>query len=205
MTRRTTIKALYFDIGGVLIRTEDLAPRRKWERKFGLKDWALQDLFFNSAVGLAAQVGQASTEDAWAYVARTLGVSRDDLPQLQADFYRGDALDRSLIALIQSLRARYQTGVISNAMPDARESLKDRINGETFDTLVFSAEEGVKKPDPDIYCRALKRLNVQPVQAVFVDDVFANVEAAKALGMAAIQFHPSLDMRDVLARLGIAV
>jgi putative hydrolase of the HAD superfamily len=116
----TDIKALFFDIGGVLIRTEDLAPRRKWEKRFGLRDWQLQDLFFNSDVGQAAQVGKASTEDAWAHVAGTLGVSAEDLPQLQADFFGGDMLDHSLIALIQSLRPRYKTSVISNAMSDAR-------------------------------------------------------------------------------------
>jgi epoxide hydrolase-like predicted phosphatase len=203
LARMTDIKALFFDIGGVLIRTEDLEPRRKWEKRFGLHDWQLQDLFFNSEVGQAAQVGQASAEDAWALVASTLGVSAEDLPYMQADFYRGDMLDRSLITLIQSLRPRYKTGVISNAMPDARESLKDRINGDTFDVLVFSGEEGVRKPDAEIYRRALTRLGVQPAQAVFVDDVLANVEAARALGMHGIHFTLGVDVRTELNKLGI--
>lgn len=199
----TDIKALFFDIGGVLFRTEDLEPRRKWERKFGLQDWALQDLFFNSEIGQAAQVGKASTKDAWAYVAHTLGVSAEDLPHVQVDFYRGDLLDRSLIALIKSLRPHYKTGVISNAMPDARESLKDRINGETFDVMVFSGEEGVKKPDLDIYRRALALLNVQANESVFVDDVLENIKAARALGMRGIHFTPGVDVRSELNRLGV--
>lgn len=193
------IKALLFDVGGVLIRTEDLEPRRKWERRFGLRDWQLQDLFFNSEVGQAAQLGRATTRQAWDDVARRLGIAPEVLPDVQADFFRGDVLDQSLIALIRSLRPRYKTGVISNAMPDARETLKDCINDATFDVLVFSAEEGVKKPDAEIYRRALARLDIRAEQAVFVDDVFANVEAARRLGMRAIRFTDPPALRSALA------
>lgn len=197
------INALLFDIGGVLIRTEHWEPRRKWERRFGLRDWQLQDLFFNSPVGQAAQVGQASTQDAWDYVTAKLSLRASELTELKRDFWSGDVLDRDLIALVQSLRPRYQTGVISNAMPDARETLRERINGETFDVLVFSGEEGVRKPDPAIYQCALSRLDTTANEAVFVDDVAENVEAALALGMSAIRFTSSTDLRMALVNLGI--
>lgn len=197
------ITAVFFDIGGVLLRTQTLEPRRAWERKFGLKDWELQHLFFNSDVGLAAQIGQVTTEDAWAYVAQTLGASDEDIAGMRRDFFAGDVLDRDLIGLIQSLRPRYKTGVISNAMPDARESLSDRINGDTFDQLVFSAEEGVKKPDPVIYQRALERMGVVPEQSIFVDDMLLNVEGARAVGMCAIQYVEGLNVKKVFAELGI--
>ena len=54
---------------------------------------------------------------------------------------------------------------------------------------MVSAEEGAAKPDPAIYRIALRRLGVKPREAVFVDDVAANVEAACALGMHGVQFH----------------
>ncbi len=194
---------LLFDIGGVLIRTETLEPRRKWERKFGLRDWELQDLFFNSDIGNAAQIGQASTADAWAYVANTLSLNDEQLAKLKHDFWAGDVLDRDLIALIQSLRPRYKTGIISNAMPDAREDLKDRINDDTFDVMVFSGEEGIRKPNAEIYQLALKRIGAQPHEAVFVDDVLANVEAAREVGMQGIQYVAELDVVEALGGLGV--
>ena len=88
-------------------------------------------------------------------------------------------------------------------MPDARESLKDRINGDTFDVLVYSGEEGVKKPDAEIFKRALERLAVQPAQAVFVDDVLANVQAARELGMQAIHYAPGIDVAGALRKCGV--
>jgi putative hydrolase of the HAD superfamily len=202
-TQCIMIDALIFDIGGVLLRTNDLEPRRKWERRYGLRDWQLQDLFFNSAVGQAAQVGKATTEDAWAYVAKTLALNASELTELKRDFYVGDVLDRDLIALIQSFRPRYKTAILSNALPDARHDLRDRINSDTFDVLVFSGEEGVRKPDPEIYRRVLRRLRVQAEQAVFVDDVPVNVAAARTLGMNAFQYVTGMNVKEALQKLGV--
>jgi epoxide hydrolase-like predicted phosphatase len=199
--RMATITAIFFDIGGVLVRTTDLEPRRKWERRFGMRDWELQDLFFNSPAGQAAQLGRATTADAWAYVAGTLNLSAAELQQLQADFWRGDSFDEELLALIRSLHRRYKIGVISNALPDARDMFKERLNGELFDLLVFSGEEGVKKPNPEIFRRALARLGAQPAEALFVDDMGENVAAARALGMHAIHFTPHTDLRRELEQI----
>jgi HAD superfamily hydrolase (TIGR01509 family) len=84
--------------------------------------------------------------------------------------------------------------------------LRGRINGETFDAILFSAEEGLKKPDPELYRRALARLNVQPGEAVFVDDFSENVEAARALGLAGVHFTRGMGAAEVRAefeKLGI--
>lgn len=195
------ITAIFFDLGGVLVRTTDLEPRRTWERRFGMRDWALQDLFFNSPIGQAAQIGQATTADAWAHVAATLGLDAGELSQLQADFWRGDTFDESLLALIRSLHARYKTGLISNALPDARAMFASKLDGDLFDILVFSGEEGVKKPDPEIFRRALARLAVRPEESIFVDDMPENVAAAQALGMHGIRFTSGDDLRRALAQL----
>jgi putative hydrolase of the HAD superfamily len=62
------------------------------------------------------------------------------------------------------------------------------VNDTQFDDLIFSAEVGFAKPDRRIFDRALDRLRVQPAEAIFIDDVQGNVEAAQAIGMAGIRF-----------------
>lgn len=195
------IRAIFFDLGGVLVRTTDLEPRRAWERRFGLPDWGLQDLFFNSPIGQAAQIGQATTADAWTHVAATLGLDDDVLRELQADFWRGDTFDESLLALIRALRAHYKIGLISNALPDARAMYGPRLSEARFDLLVFSGEEGVKKPDAEIFRRALARLGVRADESIFVDDMPENVAAAEALGMRGIRFTSCDDLRRTLAQI----
>lgn len=59
---------------------------------------------------------------------------------------------------------------------------------EIFDVVVDSAFVGVRKPDPEIYELTLERLGRPASAAVFVDDIEANVEGARALGMEAVRF-----------------
>jgi putative hydrolase of the HAD superfamily len=191
------IKAVIFDIGNVLLRTTDLEPRRRWERRLGLPDWALERLFFNSDIGMAAQVGKATADDAWAHVLHELKIDASELPALRRDFWAGDSWDQDLLTLIKSLKPRYKTAILSNAMPDARTNLRETINEALFDVIVFSGEEGIKKPDAEIYRRVLARLDVRPAEAVFVDDLPANIEAARALGMHAVHFTAGMNADDV--------
>lgn len=196
------IKAVIFDIGNVLLRTTDLEPRRRWEQRFGLPDWSLEKMFFGSETGMAAQVGKSSTDDAWAHVLRTLNIDESELPALKHDFWIGDTWDHDLLALIHSLKPRYQTAILSNAMPDARANLREFINEDAFDVIVFSGEEGIKKPDAEIFRRVLHRLDVLPAEAVFIDDLPANIAAARALGMHAIHYTPAMGaaaLKDALA------
>jgi putative hydrolase of the HAD superfamily len=91
-----------------------------------------------------------------------------------------------LLGFIRSLKPNYRTGIVSDAWLDARQNVKQYINNELFDVIVFSAEEGVKKPDPEIYRRALARLGVDPQEAIFVDDRLTNIAGAQQIGMQAI-------------------
>jgi epoxide hydrolase-like predicted phosphatase len=59
---------------------------------------------------------------------------------------------------------------------------------EVFHGVVDSAFVGVRKPDPRIYELALREAGVVPDEAVFVDDIDVNVEAARALGMPSVHF-----------------
>ena len=193
------IRAVYFDAGGVLVRTEDPTQRRKWEQRLGLPVKKLAEIVFENPVSGLATVGRATTDDVWAEVGRELNLAPDALAQLRADFFRGDAFDVDLLAFIRSLRPRVKTGIISNAWPDALDVNFRVLNATTFDALIFSAAEGVMKPGAEIYRRALARLGVAAAEAVFVDDVQANVDAARALGMQGVLFTgPAQARRDVL-------
>jgi len=195
------IRAVIFDIGGVLVRTEDQAPRRKWERRFGMKDRELADLVFNSPASRRASVGRATSTEVWAEVKQKLSLTPAELEELKTDFWRGDVWDTGLIRYVVALRPRFKTGIISNAWPDARENVKPQIDESAFDVIVFSGEEGLEKPQPGIYRRALERLRVQPPEAIFVDDMRANIEGAQAVGMFGVHFTDPAKARAEIERL----
>ncbi len=183
------IRAVIFDVGGVLIRVQDRSARRKWETRLGLPEGELSHIVFGSDVSARAMIGQASDADVWKHLAETLNLDDDQLRDLQTDFWSCEELDLSLARFARALRLRYKTAILSNAMPGARQAIAHKFGLDgTVDQIVISAEEGLKKPDPRIYRITTERLEVAPEEAIFVDDVAENVAAAQAIGMRGVQF-----------------
>ncbi len=198
------ISAVIFDVGGVLLRTEDGAPRRALEDRLGLARGQAEQLVFNSDKGRAAQLGQISAAELWAWVGDYFGLDEAGLVRFQQEFFGGDRLNRPLLELVHALHGRYQTAIISNFMDNLTEVITDRFPiAPAFDLIVGSAYEGVMKPDAEIFTRALARLGAQPAEAVFVDDFAHNIEGARAVGLQAIHYTPTTDVAAELAKLGV--
>jgi putative hydrolase of the HAD superfamily len=196
------IKAIIFDIGGVLLRTEDHSYRRKWENQLGLQPGEAEAIVLNSSMGHKAQRGEISDEELWQWVGTRLDLG-SRLDAFRRDFWAGDVLDDDLVALIRSLRPRYQTAVISNATDALPETLARHQIADAFDVIIGSAEVGIMKPDAIIYERALDALGRKPQETVFIDDFQRNVSAAHALGLNAIHYRPGLDVGAALGSIGV--
>jgi epoxide hydrolase-like predicted phosphatase len=185
-----SIRAVIFDFGGVLVRTEDVSGRRTWERRLGLSPGELEQLVFASELAQRSMIGQATQRDVWADIARRYGLDDEALQQMRRDFWSGDRLDEQLVQFLRGLRPRYKTAILSNAWPGARRMFTEHFKlHEVVDAFIISSEEGVAKPDPRIYQIALQRLDVQPHEAVFVDDFPENVAGAQQLGIIAVLFR----------------
>jgi putative hydrolase of the HAD superfamily len=80
--------------------------------------------------------------------------------------------------------AGLRTGVVSNADGRAAALLAGAGLAASFDVIVDSHFEGVEKPDPEIFRRALARLEVPAARAVFVGDIWSiDVEGSRAAGL----------------------
>jgi epoxide hydrolase-like predicted phosphatase len=184
------IRAVIFDFGDVLARIEDPSGQRKWEQRLGLPQGELPKVIFESEVADRSMIGQATEADVWQYVAAICDLSEEQLAELQRDFWSGWQLDTVLVEFLRDLRPRYKTAILSNAWPGTRRLLTDTLKlNQSVDEMIISAEEGVAKPDQRIYQIAIECLEVQPEEAIFVDDLAENVQAARAYGMQSIQFR----------------
>jgi epoxide hydrolase-like predicted phosphatase len=183
------VRAFFFDLGGVVVRTEYQAPREHLAERLNTTYEDLYRIVFESETSRLASIGQTTTEAHWEAVTRKLGRPVAEAPAIRTEFFAGDVLDIELLAFIRSLRPRFKTGVISNAWPDLRQYLVDHKAADAFDDLVVSAEVGIMKPDPRIYRMALERTGVTAGESVFLDDTAANVDAARKLGMRGIVFR----------------
>jgi putative hydrolase of the HAD superfamily len=91
-------------------------------------------------------------------------------------------------AMLEAVRrARAQgvrTGLISNSMGAGRY---DRSTfPELFDGVVISGDEGMHKPQPEIFRLGAERVGLAPEECVFVDDLRENCDGAEAVGMTAV-------------------
>jgi glucose-1-phosphatase len=188
----TVIKAVIFDLGGVLVRTEDRRSRTDLAHRLGITYDQLSSLVFESESARLATLGKRSTEEHWESVRETLEVSADAFPTVRADFWGGDVLDTELVAYISSLKPRIKTGLLSNAWDNLRKVINNTWKiSQAFDDIVISAEVGISKPDPRIYHLAVERLGVLPQEAAFVDDFPNNVRSAQEVGLHGILFKSS--------------
>lgn len=97
-----------------------------------------------------------------------------------------------MIELLRELRRdQCAMAVISNWPPSLPGFLEHHGLSEFFDAIVYSATDGIHKPDAAIFWRALKMLGAMPTDAVFIgDNPLLDIAPATALGMRAVHFDP---------------
>ena len=193
-----SIKAVFFDLGGVIVRTEFQAPRQQLAEKLGMEYDDLDRIVFNSDSGLRASMGQISSAEHWAFVLKKLKRPASEMSLIRDEFFAGDIVDRTLLEYIRSLHGKYKTGLISNAWSDLRDFITREKFGDAFDDMIISAEVGAMKPEPKIFQIALERFGVKPKEAVFVDDFYINIEGCEKVGMKGIHFR---DAESTLVQL----
>jgi len=196
------IKAIVWDIGGVLSRFEDQSWHQKWESYLDLSPGQLEEVIFDNQQSAIATVGQTTPAEVWESVGKRFGLSAEQLATLQVEFWKGSEWDADLFDYIRSsLKGRYKLGVLSDAWLGSRDRVKEWINYDVFDVIMFSAEEGIRKPNPRMYQRMLSRLGVEASEAIFIDDHKDNVEGARAVGMYGIHFTREVDIREAIKEI----
>jgi len=185
----TEIRSVYWDLGGVLLRTMDRSRRRRWEGRLGLEEGKLDEAVFGCSASRRATLGQGSAQDVWQEIQTRFHLSASQIQALAHDFFAEDRVDSQMLDVLRQLRPYYRIGMISNAWPDARQMLDEQLQiSSYFDAVITSAEVGYAKPHPHIYRHALRALDMAPEQSVFVDDFVENLAGAQALGMRTIHF-----------------
>jgi putative hydrolase of the HAD superfamily len=96
------------------------------------------------------------------------------------------------------------TAILSNMGDNVLASVEREFAWiHNFDVLVWSFQLRIAKPDPAIYRHLLKELGTSPEETLFLDDKLVNVEAARALGIQALQFSTVEQLRADLIASGL--
>ena len=196
-----SIKAVFFDLGGVILRTEYQAPRQHLAESFGMDYDDIDKVVFGGGPkGSAARasIGEITEEEHWKNVMKTLKLPASEYERVREEFFAGDVVDHEIVDFLRSIKPRYKVGLISNAWNGLRDYIVREKFDDAFHHMIISAEVKVAKPDPKIYHIALEQLQVQADEAVFVDDFIENIEACEKVGMKGIHFK---DPKSALQQL----
>ena len=184
MNRDGTVRAVFFDFGGVIARLDrDLLAA--FEQRYGLPQGSFLKALYTIPEWGAVEIGEG-TEDIWMEAAKRkldefAGRTLPDMSEERATMWR--TLDKDVVGLARQLAARYDVGVLSNATPRLESELNDYHKlGGVFKVIVNSSRVGVAKPDARIYRLAAERMGVEPSACLHIDDLAHNVEGARQAG-----------------------
>jgi 2-haloacid dehalogenase len=195
--------AVIFDLGGVVVSWD---PRRAYERVLPVEEVAT----FLERVDFAGwnrlNDGGRSFEEAEQELIARFPDDREAILGYRVHF---DATLTGMVPGMGGLLAELgQAGVRLIALTNwSAETFPLAIERfgilRRFEAIVVSGTEGLLKPEPALYELALDRHGLSADSTVFVDDIPANVAAAAALGMAALNFTDAERLRADLVGLGL--
>ncbi len=182
------IRAIFFDMGGVLIRTEaSYAQLRAYDALLGWEPDTLRQRLYSGPAWEAVSKGLISLDAYWAQVGAELEAHLPPTFRGYRDNFFGGHLDPATLHLARRLRGRYLLGVLSNATRLLAQDIAraPRFRG-LFDAICISALEGYRKPEPEAFLLAAQRLGLPPQACLLIDDKPRNIEAAQEVGMPGI-------------------
>lgn len=180
------IRVVLFDLGRVLV---DFDHKRAAERisSFCPKSpLEIYNLFFESEATVAFEAGKITPENFYLEVKNMLNLklSYDSFIPIWNDIFFLSPKNRSIFRLVNTLRARYKTALLSNINTLHYEYIKKNfpVFG-VFDKVFLSFELGLIKPDKEIYNKVIRELEVSPREIFYTDDRADLIESAKSLGI----------------------
>jgi epoxide hydrolase-like predicted phosphatase len=184
------IRAVAFDVGGVLRRHGRFSDfEETWRERLGMTQAEFGRVLASVDPDGLAFTGRLSLTQFTARHAAALGLSAAQADEFMAEMWAmsDGELDAELAAYAASLRPRYNTAILSDAIDGSRAWNQARYGFEQLvDVIIYSYEVGLAKPDPGIYRLLCDRLAVRPGEVVFLDDRPENVEGACELGIHAL-------------------
>lgn len=98
-------------------------------------------------------------------------------------------LHPEIIPMLQELQRRgLRIGLISNCFSEEAEVIRESVLFPFFDATYLSYEQGIQKPDKEIFTRCMDSLSVKAEECVYVGDGGSfELETASELGMKAVQ------------------
>ncbi len=181
------IKGVIFDLGGVLIDNPALAMKSYILSISKLTNVELQTSI--SPLIPLFQKGLLTEIEMWKKISKETNSDIDTTHSIWMEaIKRAYSPKKEMFALVTQLKKHnLKTGILSNTEIPVVKFLSQK-DYSTFDFLIYSCLEGMRKPEKEIYLLSIDRMGFTPEEIIFIDDSEENILASRDIGMHGILF-----------------
>jgi putative hydrolase of the HAD superfamily len=198
--------AIVFDFGNVIAHFDHRLAVRRFVRHSALSEDAIFDAIYNTALEDDFEAGRIGAEEFVRRACSAIGyrVGPDEFRAAFVDIFTPNP---EMCALIPRLKGRYRLALASNTnelhAAHFRPQFADVLRH--FDAVGVSYEAGARKPDRGFYAHCHTLIGAPPDRCLFIDDLPANVEGARAFGWQAVHFTGYPELLKQLRGHGVEV
>lgn len=200
----TAIKAVVFDLGGVLEYDSRQQVDSHVARSFGMGLRKLQEHL--PAFIARLQTGKINERQMWCEFAKTVGkpLPHDWKTLLREPHGKHFHILEETLEIVKRLKqAGYKLGLLSNTQEAHKRKEHLKKTFPYFDFVFLSHKHGLRKPESKAYQFVLRKLGVKAGEAVFVDNVREYVSAANKIGMKGVLFQNASKLSERLVKMGL--
>jgi putative hydrolase of the HAD superfamily len=185
---RRRIKAVFFDMGGVMVGSSVDDISRAVERFFKIKNFHFLNSAFSQDLFHLMETGKISEKNFWQGFSKKINRRlRRGWKKIIPHCLKKAKIRHKMKKLVLSLKQKgIKTAVLSNVSQPFAQRHYRLGHYRIFDYLILSCEVGFRKPDPRIFHRALSAVGVKPEESIFIDDKEKNIKAAEKIGIKGI-------------------
>ena len=194
------INTIFFDIGGVLLNIHPERTIKHLSNLTNLSDEQIEKAFPED-VHYKYERGEIPGSEFYEAVKYSLPISNN---LTEDQFWNAWGMlvgeETEVVKIMNTLTSKYPVWLLSNTNPyhileEERFKLFDKITGG-----IYSFDVGSRKPEEEIYIKALEIAGTTASESLFVDDLIENIEMAQTLGMNTIHFKTIGDFNKQLSK-----
>lgn len=198
-----TIAAILFDLGGVMVRLRGHRVLLEYLPE-SMTSEELLNRWLHSPVVRDFEAGRIQLSDFCRDILSDLGLNMDEAAFLEVFRTFLDEPYPGVSDVLPDLSRRYVTGVLSNTSePHWQTAVNMLPELLSVRHLFLSYQMGLLKPDEAIFTEVLRQLHLSAEQVLYFDDHPANVEAARRIGIQAVQVDGFGEAVEAMAALGL--
>jgi putative hydrolase of the HAD superfamily len=201
---RVAVRHLLLDLAGVLCRFDSAARLERLAAVSGLQNSEVDEQLYGCGIVDRCDRGELDAASIRGVLREQLGLDCDDLAlaRLWASAFTPD---EEVLAVVDDVAPGVTRSLLTNndaLLRDALPLVLPTVHARIAIPL-FSATIRVTKPSPASFAAALAVLGAAPADVLFVDDSKSNIDGARRMGIATVQFTSAASLRAEFARAGL--